>query len=136
MSKKTILVVDDVPLMRTVLVKCVKTLMHKIFGKGDPKLEVDVLEAAGGERALDCLKERDVDLILLDLLMPEMDGLSFLQQKLRDPKVSNIPVIVCSALGARDALERARQLGASAYVVKPFTIHEVEAKLRSVFEPA
>jgi len=71
-----------------------------------------------------------VDLIFLDLMMPEMDGLTFLALKKDDPKISAIPVIVCSALGEKETVERACELGATGYIVKPFTLKAVEEKFR------
>ena len=127
---KTILVVDDIPLMRTILSKYLKSLGLKILTEDGVSCGVDVIEAANGKLALECLKKRPVDMIFLDLMMPEMDGLTFLACKREDPQMNAIPVIVCSALGQKETVDRAQELGASSYIVKPFTVKSVEEKLR------
>ncbi len=130
MNTKTILVVDDIPLMRTLLVKYIKTLGLKILKKEIGVKSIDILEAANGQEALDLVKRYDVDLIFLDLMMPEMDGLSFLSAKLEDDVIKDIPVIVCSALGEKDTVEKAKSLGAVSFIVKPFTLKAVEDTFR------
>jgi CheY-like chemotaxis protein len=92
-----------------------------------------VVEAPSGKEALEALRKHSVDLVFLDLMMPEMDGLTFLALKKDDPRVSGIPVIVCSALGEKETLARAQELGAVNYILKPFTVNSVEEKLRKAF---
>ena len=130
MNTKTILVVDDIPLMRTMLVKYIKTLGLKILKEELGVKSIDILEAANGQDALDLVKRYGVDLIFLDLMMPEMDGLSFLSAKLEDDVIKDIPVIVCSALGEKDTVEKAKSLGAVSFIVKPFTLKAVEDTFR------
>ncbi|MBI4601976.1 MAG: response regulator [Planctomycetes bacterium] len=131
-DRKTILVVDDIPLMRTILGKYVKGIGIKILTEELGVGGVEIIEASNGRVALDRLREREVDLIFLDLMMPEMDGLAFLKHKQEDPKLSGIPVIVCSALGEKETVNKARELGAMGYIVKPFTLKAVEEKFREV----
>ena len=133
-SKKTILVVDDIPLMRTMLVKYIKTLGTKILKETYGIPGIDVLEAPNGKAALDKLKEQPVDLIFLDLMMPEMDGLTFLGLKRENPAYAKIPVIVCSALGEKDTVDKAKDLGARSYIMKPFTLKTIEENLREAME--
>jgi two-component system chemotaxis response regulator CheY len=128
--RKTILVVDDIPLMRTILAKYVKSLGLKILSEDLGVGGIEIIEASNGKVALERLKEKDVDLIFLDLMMPEMDGLTFLGLKRDDTRISSIPVIVCSALGEKETVDRARELGAMSYIVKPFTLKSVEEKFR------
>lgn len=134
--RKTILVVDDIPLMRTILVKYVKSLGLKVLSEDAGLGGIDILEAANGRDALARLKDSQVDLIFLDLMMPEMDGLTFLANKQQMPEIASIPVIVCSALGEKETVERAKELGAASYIVKPFTLKSVEEKLREAMEHA
>ncbi len=129
-SKKTILVVDDIPLMRTMLVKYVQTLASKISSSTHSPLEVEVIEAPNGKVAIETLKERPVNLVFLDMMMPEMDGLTFLSVKKANPEIAPVPVIVCSAVGEKETVERARELGANAYITKPFTMKSIEEKFR------
>ncbi len=130
MSTRTILVVDDIPLMRTMLVKYIKSLGLKILNEAIGVKGLEILESANGADALDLLHDYDVDLMFLDLMMPEMDGLSFLKSKQEDRSIADIPVIVCSALGEKETVEEAESLGAVGFIVKPFTMKAVEDKLR------
>ena len=129
-QRRTILVVDDIPLMRTILSKYLKSLGLKILAEETSIGGLDIIEASNGRMALERMKERDVDLIFLDLMMPEMDGLTFLARKKEDPRICDIPVVVCSALGESETIERARELGAAGYIVKPFTLKSVEERFR------
>jgi CheY-like chemotaxis protein len=130
----SILVVDDIPLMRTMLVKYVQSLGKKIFGSGKAAVELTISEAPNGRAALERLHEAPVDLIFLDLMMPEMDGLTFLHFKGQEPGIQRIPVIVCSAVGEDEIVQRARSLGASAYVTKPFKLASLETEVRDVIK--
>jgi len=133
-DRKTILVVDDIPLMRTMLVKYIKTLGIKILRESYGVPGIDVLEAPNGKVALQKMREQRVDLIFLDLMMPEMDGLTFLGVKRETPAFSRIPVIVCSALGEKDTVDKAKDLGAKAYIMKPFTLKTIEESLRKAMD--
>ena len=126
----TILVVDDIPLMRTMLVKYVQTLGKKIFSMNNGTVEIKVIEAPNGKIALDKLKYESISIIFLDLMMPEMDGLTFLSTKKRIPEYENIPVIVCSAIGEDAIVKKAKNLGASSYITKPFKLKDLEVEFR------
>jgi two-component system, chemotaxis family, chemotaxis protein CheY len=84
-----------------------------------------VTTAANGREALLLLKNEDFrpDLILLDIMMPEMDGWAFRGEQLKDPRLVSIPVIVFTACGApRDI---ARQLDAAGFLKKPLPLDEL-----------
>ena len=134
MSRKTtVLVVDDISLMRAMLTRYIKTLGHKIIREELGPGQIEILEAGDGKAALEILSSQPTDLIFLDLMMPVMDGLTFLEKKREDAALAAIPVIVCSALGERETIDRATELGAAAYIVKPFTLQSVEKKFREAF---
>ena len=77
-----------------------------------------VWTAANGKEALDCLRERGgACLILLDLMMPVMNGWELRAELARDPRLARIPIVVCTA--AAHAEERARELGAVGWISKP-----------------
>lgn len=124
----TILVVDDIPLMRTMLVKYVQTLLKKMLPSRD--MEFKILEAPNGRVALEKLQEEPINLIFLDLMMPEMDGLTFLNRKREIEEYEKIPVIICSAVGEDEVIEKARSLGASSYITKPFKLRTLEEQFR------
>lgn len=99
-----------------------------------------VLEARTGEQALAVVEEVEPDAVFLDLRMPGMDGLVVLQELGARGYVDRIPVIVLSAHGSPERVERSVELGARAYVRKPFRkddlIHALDAVLAGEDEPA
>ena len=80
----------------------------------------EVLTAAGGRVALDTLAARPLDLVLLDVMMPDLDGYGVLERMKADPALRDIPVLMISALDEMDSVVRCIQLGAEDYLGKPF----------------
>lgn len=78
----------------------------------------EVTVVGDGQQAIDKLKEKAPDLLILDLIMPEVDGFEALERIKADPKTKDIKVIVLSNLGQDEDVERAKKLGALEYVVK------------------
>jgi len=115
--KEKILVVDDEASIRRIL----ETRLSMIG--------YDVVTAADGEEAIATFNENHPDLVVLDVMMPKLDGYGVCQE-LR--KESDIPIIMLTALG--DVADRITglELGADDYVVKPFSPKELEARIRSV----
>lgn len=102
----TVLVVDDTDSARDI---AARILRH--YG-------VDVVGAKGGAEALALLEEFTPDLILLDLAMPGMDGLTLLERLRQHPRWTDIPVVMLSAVCDEETVQRAFRLGASEYLVK------------------
>jgi DNA-binding response OmpR family regulator len=100
------------------------------------KLEAEgyvVSVAADGQSGLDAASEFGPDLILLDIVMPKMDGFSVLQALKKDPKFGNIPVVMLTNLGQKDSVEKGLQLGADGYIIKAhFTPMEVVEKIKEI----
>jgi DNA-binding response OmpR family regulator len=95
--------------------------------------QFQVLTADNGMEAIKILSQEKPDIILLDLMMPVMDGYKVLQVVKTDPKLSNIPVLVFSAKGQPEEVEKALNLGASGYIVKATTKpNEVVEQIRKV----
>ena len=95
--------------------------------------QFNVLTADNGMEAIKILSQEKPDLILLDLMMPIMDGYKVLQVVKTDPKLSSIPVLVFSAKGQSEEVEKALNLGASGYIVKATTKpNEVIEQIRKV----
>ncbi len=115
--KEKILVVDDEASIRRIL----ETRLSMIG--------YDVVTAADGEEALETFRRAEPDLVVLDVMMPKLDGYGVCQE-LR--KESDVPVIMLTALG--DVADRITglELGADDYVVKPFSPKELEARIRCV----
>lgn len=108
-SKKTILIVDDHKVNRQILVKILSS-------------DYVIEQAENGQVALDVLHadpER-ISLVLLDIVMPVLDGYEVLRQMHEDAAMSKIPVIVASGQDAEDAEVKALSLGANDYVLKPY----------------
>lgn len=108
-TKKTIMVVDDNPDIITI----VKTILE---GKG-----YTVFSASSGPELLELLKERKPDLIILDIMMPEMDGLEVLTRLKGMADTATIPVILLTAKVQYEDVLGGYKLGADYYITKPFT---------------
>jgi DNA-binding response OmpR family regulator len=111
-----LLVVDDEPRIRTVLNRSLSAQGHTVY------------EASDGQAALDQLKSRDVDLILLDLLMPRRSGFEVLD--VLTQRESSPPVIVLTAATEITSRVQALEHGAVDVVVKPFSTAELAARIR------
>ena len=108
-NKKTIMVVDDNPDIVTI----VKTILE---GKGH-----NVVSAYSGAELFSRLEEQKPDLIILDIMMPQMDGLEVLTQLKGGPNTSSIPVILLTAKVQYEDVLGGYKLGADYYITKPFT---------------
>ena len=108
-NKKTIMVVDDNPDIITI----VRTILE---GKG-----YGVLSATSGQELLDMLKSEKPDLIILDIMMPEMDGLEVLSRLKGLTETATIPVILLTAKVQYEDVLGGYKLGADYYITKPFT---------------
>ena len=89
----------------------------------------DVLSAGDGETALDLVRREPIDLVLLDIGLPDMDGFTVLE---RIREMSNVPVVMLTARDATDEKIRGLQLGADDYVTKPFNHVELIERVRAV----
>jgi class 3 adenylate cyclase len=94
----------------------------------------EVLTAAGGRAALETLAARPLDLVLLDVMMPDLDGYAVLQQLKADPALRDIPVLMISALDELDSVVRCIQLGADDYLGKPFDPVLLQARIGACLE--
>jgi DNA-binding response OmpR family regulator len=93
----------------------------------------DVIEAVDGEEGLKRIKEEKPDLILLDLILPGIDGFEVLAKAKEDPDTAQIPVIILSNLGQREEIERGLKLGAIDYLIKAhFTPGEIIEKIKNI----
>ncbi len=92
----------------------------------------DVALAGGGREALEKAKASPPDLMLLDVMMPEIDGLTVLKRMRSDPLTANIPVIVLTARSLAEDRVKGLDLGADDYITKPFDLEELIARIRTV----
>jgi adenylate cyclase len=117
-----ILVVDDNAENRDVLGRRLERDGHK------------VLQAAGGIKAIELLSQQSFDLVLLDVMMPEMDGYEVLQHLKAEPALRHIPVLMISALDEIDSVVRCIELGAEDYLPKPFDPVLLRARIGASLE--
>ncbi len=109
--------------MHTVLL-CDDDLMNrKVASKILYKEGFNVVEAANGKEAINYLSQQSVSLILMDLMMPVMNGFETITHIKANPTLSHTPIIVISALSDTDSITKALTLGADAYVTKPYNIN-------------
>ncbi len=114
-----ILVVDDNRTNRAKLSLCLERQGHS------------VRLAENGQQTLDLLKAEPFDVVLLDIVMPDMDGYQVLQRIKGDPQLRDIPVIVVSALDETDSAVRCIEIGAEDYLPKPFDPVLLRARITS-----
>lgn len=94
----------------------------------------DVLSSGDGNQALALIRDKLPDVILLDLMLPGLDGLSICRNLQRDPATANIPIIMLTAKGEEIDRIVGFELGASDYVVKPFSPREVMLRIKAVLK--
>lgn len=94
-----------------------------------------ISHADNGEKGLDDIKKKKPDVILLDILLPKMDGFAILEALKKDESVKNIPVILLTNLGQKDDVEKGLDMGAVDYLIKAhFKPSEVVQKVREVLK--
>ncbi len=105
-----------------------RTLLHQIIEK---KTNAEILEAKNGIEGLRLVNMHSPDLIILDLLMPVMNGLEMLEKLRQDKDTMNtsIPVIIITAMGDKETIQKAVFQGIAGYILKPFTAEQVYAVL-------
>ena len=96
----------------------------------------DAQTAESGRIALEVARERPPDLILLDVMMPELDGLTVLRRLRSSPATSSIPVVLLTAKALAEDRVRGLDLGADDYITKPFDIEELLARVKAVLRRA
>ena len=120
--KKKILIVDDEADMRVMF---------------STRLEIsnfEVIEAEDGEEGLEKAKKEKPDLIVLDLMLPKINGFEVCRMLKFDDNYKNIPIIVLSALSQQNEREKATQCGADAYFIKPFDLSLLVTKIESLLK--
>ena len=117
--KSRILIVDDEP-------DQVEILMRMLSRQG-----YGCVGASGGAAALQTLQEQPVDVILLDVMMPHMDGWQVCQRLREDETLRQIPVILLTALDDMETRSRGMRLGVSEYLTKPINSRELLARIEA-----
>ena len=121
----SVLIVEDDKFLRDLLVLKLKKEGFKVF------------EAVDGEDGLAKTRGEKPNIIILDLIIPVLDGFAFLEALKKDQSIEMIPVIVLSNLGQREDIDRAKSLGARDYMIKAqLTPIEVVERIKSVLRGA
>jgi len=118
-AKKKILIVDDEPNVR----RLSRTILINKF---------EIIEAEDGRQALEQVAAKKPDVILMDLMMPKMDGLTACHIIKNDPLTKAIPIIMVTAIGFELNIRLSQQMGANGYVTKPFLPQQLLEKIVEV----
>lgn len=122
MAKKILIIEDDKFLM--------ELISKKLTQEG-----YDISEATDGEEGIKKAQEEKPNLVLLDLILPGMNGFEVLSKIKEDPLLSKTPVIVISNLGQEEDVEKGFKLGATDYLIKAhFTPKEIVEKIRAILK--
>jgi len=116
MEDKTILIVDDTTSNLDILIELLQ--------------DYDVIDATNGEDALEIANEEKIDLILLDIMMPNMDGYEVCKRLKSNDATKDIPIIFITGKTDEESIEKAYELGGSDYVTKPFLPLELKARVK------
>ena len=122
MPRKILIVEDD---------KFLRELMtRKLVNEG-----YETIEATNGEEGVRTAKSEKPDLVLLDLILPGIDGFEALARIRKDQETANLPVIILSNLGQKEDIERGIKLGATDYLIKAhFSPGEITEKIASILK--
>lgn len=104
----SVLIVDDNPLILNVVKSLLKSQSYEVFG------------SSNGKEALDVLHNKKIDVIICDVMMPQMDGYEFHQAIRSKPEFSHIPFIFLTALDDEGEIHHGKEIGADDYIAKPF----------------
>ena len=96
--------------------------------------EYQVAAATNGEEALEKAIEEKPDLILLDIMMPKMDGFTACRKLKNNKNTRNIPIIMVTAIGRREDIAQASKAGANGYMMKPFNLVKLVDRIQEVLE--
>ena len=119
---KNILIVDDEP-------SIIVPLQFLMEQNG-----YNALVAFSGEEAMETVEEHHPDLILLDIMLPVIDGFEVCQRVRENPDFKDIRIILLTAVGSEANVAKGLALGADAYITKPFSNSEVIGKVRELLE--
>ena len=118
MRKSTVLIVDDNDINRILLI-------HAFEDDG-----YEIIEAESGYEALDLVKTKDIDIVLLDVMMPGMDGFETCRRIKNNPIAHDIPIIFITALSDKESKLKGLKIGAVDFISKPFDTFEIKLRVK------
>ncbi len=113
LSKHTVLAVDDIPMNLL--------LISKILSR----LNINISTAANGKEALELIAKQKPSLVLLDLMMPEIDGYEVLRRLRENPETKDLRVVILSALNSNEDIVKGFNLGANDFITKPIILEKL-----------
>jgi two-component system chemotaxis response regulator CheY len=116
----TILTVDDSRTMRDMLNMALSEAGYR------------VVHAVDGEHGLEVLRAENPDIVITDINMPKLDGFGFIETVRKDPGYRGLPILVLTTENAPEKKERAREAGATGWIVKPFNAEKLVSVVRRV----
>lgn len=119
-NQRTILIIEDEPSIMTFASKLLEIMGHRI------------LRAEDGPMGLKALEEQTPDLVLLDLMIPGIDGWAIIRRMKETPRLAHIPVIVFSAFAEPSKIEAAKEMGVIEYLVKPLSASRLRETIEAV----
>ncbi|HEX9880113.1 MAG TPA: response regulator [Candidatus Binatia bacterium] len=122
--RKRILIVEDISDLRTILRTEVQSLGYETFLAGN------------GKEAVAMASDELPDLIMMDVMMPEMDGLEAATLIRNNPKTSSIPILGVTVLNRHKDIKKFFESGFSDYINKPFTPSQLDARIKKLLEPS
>ncbi|MFQ5779206.1 MAG: PleD family two-component system response regulator [Nitrospiria bacterium] len=120
MKGKKILIVDDDPSVRKLIKVTLRTC--------------EVIEGSNGIEALEKVTGEKPDLILLDVMMPKMNGFEVIRRLKADPETAEIPIVLLTARGDRDTLEQGEAAGVLTYFTKPFSPRTLAERVTEIMK--
>lgn len=122
MIKKTVLVVDD------------SMMIRRIVGQLLKECGYGVLLSEDGQQGCEMAREHRPDLVLMDIEMPVMDGITATSRLKNDPVTSRIPVLIFTSLGSEEDMHRARAAGCQGFMNKPVCKGELQESIRRILD--
>lgn len=117
-KKKVLIVEDDI-------------FLSNIYSKKFSSEGYEVISAGDGKKGLNLAKQKKPDIVLLDLMLPSMDGFQVLEEIRKDEEIKDTPVILLTNINDQDGIKKGYDLGAKDYIIKTFfTPSEVVEKVR------
>jgi len=120
-NKKTIVIADDQPFILSAINDSLSE-------------DYEIFTATNGKSALSAIKKNNTDMAILDVMMPEMDGIEVCRYMKNNDDLDKIPVILLTAKGQIIDIERGFKAGIDAYIVKPFSPARLIEKIEEIFE--
>ena len=118
--------------MHTILIVDDEERLRKALGRSLAGEQLKTLTADSAEQALKLLAKKRVDLVITDLVMPNMDGMA-LVRRIRQRK-SNTKIIIITAYGSDESMQEAETLGVSAYLAKPFDLSDLKSRVNDLLQ--